>query len=60
MSDSTLIIDGVRAKDIAASVGTPVIVYSQSEIEKRLMEFTESFKSPRLNTKVVYASKAFS
>ena len=60
MSDSTLIIDGVRAKDIAASVGTPVIVYSQSEIEKRLMEFTESFKSPRLNTRVVYASKAFS
>jgi diaminopimelate decarboxylase len=59
MAESTLIIDGVPAARIAGSVGTPVIVYSQSQIENRLREFTENFRSDRLRTKVVYASKAF-
>lgn len=52
-------IDDVPAEKIAHRFGTPVYVYSQTQLEKRMKEYTTSFADPDFNCHVVYASKAF-
>ena len=59
MPDNILKIGGVYADKIVSSMGTPVMVYDQGMMEKRLSDFADNFRSTRVNTKVIYASKAF-
>ena len=55
-----LILDGVDMTRLAASAGTPLMVYSQSAIENKLSDFKKHLKSSKFETQVLYASKAFS
>ncbi len=55
-----LTIGGVSAKALAEAMGTPLMVYDQAALEKRLNEFKTSFVHSEFETQVIYASKAFS
>lgn len=52
-------IAGVNIADIAANIGTPVIIYNEDKLRGQIRTYTENFKSDRFNTRVIYASKAF-
>ena len=56
---SVLKIAGIPVTELAKTAGTPVIVYDEGAIEKRLKEYTDFFKSEQFDTEIVYASKAF-
>lgn len=58
--DEMLTIGGVRADKLVKALGTPLMVYDEGALEKRLCEFKESFVHPAFETQVIYASKAFS
>ncbi len=58
--ENMLKIGGVAANDLVKSVGTPLIVYDEDALEKRLMQFKTSFVHPEFETQIIYASKAFS
>lgn len=60
MNNGVLTLDGVSMVSLAKSVGTPVMVYSQSKIEKQLSEFKRHLKSAKFEAQVLYAGKAFS
>lgn len=55
-----LTIGGVSAKALAEAMGTPLMVFDQGTLEKRLEEFKTSFVHSEFETQVIYASKAFS
>lgn len=55
-----LTVGGVRADALVKAVGTPLMVYDEGALEKRLSEFKESFVHPDFETQIIYASKAFS
>ena len=59
MSGKELILDGVNMVSLAKSIGTPVMVYSQSEIERMLEIFKKNLVSEKFETQVLYAGKAF-
>ena len=60
MSEKILKINGVSVVDIAQKCGTPIMVYDEDKITKKMTSFIECFKSDEFTTKVLYASKAFS
>ncbi|MBR4162924.1 MAG: diaminopimelate decarboxylase [Solobacterium sp.] len=53
-------IGGHDIRKLADTYGTPLLVYDEDAMRKRLNEFVSSFKSEKLETGVLYASKAFS
>jgi diaminopimelate decarboxylase len=52
-------IGGVSSDKLAAACGTPLFVYDEAELEKRMQDYKSSFRSERFDTEVIYASKAF-
>lgn len=56
---SELLIEGVPASKLAAAAGTPVYIYSETQLENNLLAFKDSFVSKMFDTRVLYASKAF-
>ncbi len=52
-------IGGVSAEKLAKTMGTPLIVYDEGAISKKLAEYKRHFRSDSLRTQVVYAGKAF-
>ncbi|MDR1028214.1 MAG: diaminopimelate decarboxylase [Clostridiales Family XIII bacterium] len=57
--DNTLYFDGVSTTWLAAEFGTPLYVFSKTEIVKRIAEIKKEFLYKHKNTRVAYASKAF-
>jgi diaminopimelate decarboxylase len=57
--DNTLYFDGVSTTWLAAEFGTPLYVFSKTEILKRIAEIKKTFLDKYKNTRVAYASKAF-
>ncbi|GGI42140.1 diaminopimelate decarboxylase [Mammaliicoccus stepanovicii] len=55
-----LTMGGVSLKTIAASFGTPTIVYDEEQIRMQCRRFHSAFKESGLNYNISYASKAFS
>lgn len=58
--DGVLYFDGCNTVDLAKKYGTPLYVYSETEIVSRIDELKEGFTSKYKNTRVAYAAKAFS
>ena len=55
-----LMMEGLQLEEIARTCGTPLYVYSESHLEKVMEEYRSAFRSPDFETRVYYASKAFS
>lgn len=55
-----LTIGNVSLQTIAASFGTPTIVYDEEQIRTQCRRFHEAFKESGLSYNISYASKAFS
>ena len=55
-----LMINGFKASDIASKYGTPLYVYDEVKLKQNITEYKDNFKSSMFDTKVIYASKAFS
>lgn len=53
-------IAGVPVSELAEKCGTPLYIYDENALINRIEEFKEGFTSSTLQTKVIYASKAFS
>lgn len=52
-------IGGVSSDKLAAACGTPLFVYDEAELEKRMQDYKSSFRSELFAAEVIYASKAF-
>jgi len=52
-------IGGIPADKLAAACGTPLFVYDETELEKKMRGYREHFRSELFETEVIYASKAF-
>ena len=52
-------IGGVSSDKLAAACGTPLFVYDEAELEKRMQDYKSCFQSGHFETEVIYASKAF-
>lgn len=59
IKDNTLYFDGCNTVELAKKYGTPLYVFSETDIEQRLQELNDTFVSKYANTRVAYASKAF-
>ncbi len=59
IKDNTLFIDGVSTLDIAEKYGTPLYVFSESEMRSRFRELKECFTDKYPGARAAYASKAF-
>jgi len=57
--NNQLYIEGISFKDLADQYGTPLYIYDQAALEKRMETYYNTFTSPLFETKVLYASKAF-
>lgn len=57
---SKLFFDGCDTVELAHTYGTPLYVYSETDIVTRLTQLRETFLNRYENTRVAYASKAFS
>jgi diaminopimelate decarboxylase len=57
--ENTLYFDGCNTVELAKKYGTPLYVYSESDILSKCKELKESFLTPYENTRVAYACKAF-
>ena len=55
-----LMIEDLKASDLASACGTPLYVYSQSRLEQTMQTYVDVFKSDEFDTRVLYSSKAFS
>ena len=60
MKNNVLSIQNVSVLDIVAKTGTPVMVYDEDKLIKKMNGFVENFKCDDFHTAVLYASKAFS
>lgn len=60
IQDGQVLISQVPVRELAQKCGTPLYIYDQPALEKRMNEFVSSFKSSQFNTAVIFASKAFS
>ena len=49
----------VRCDDLLKACGSPLYVYDEVQIEKKIEDYQTYFKSDRFNTEIIYASKAF-
>lgn len=54
-----LAIGGVSSDKLAAACGTPLFVYDEAALEKKMQEYQTHFRSKLFETEVIYASKAF-
>lgn len=52
-------IAGISIRELKETYGTPLFVYDEDRIRKRLEEFRTYFRSDEFETGIVYASKAF-
>lgn len=57
--EGNLHIGGIDAVQLARTMGTPLMVYDEGEIRKRLSDYRSQFRHPELSTQVIYAGKAF-
>lgn len=57
--DNVLYIDGCSAVELAGKYGTPLYVYSETDLISRFQELKEVFTQKYPRTRVAYASKAF-
>lgn len=57
--DGRLFFDGCDTIKLAKKYGTPLYVYSLTDMENRIEELRETFLSKYNNTRVAYAAKAF-
>ena len=57
---NVLEIGGVKTTELVKKLGTPLVVYDEGALEKRLALFKNSFVHPDFETQIIYASKAFS
>ena len=55
-----LYFDGCNTVDLAKKYGTPLYIYSETEILSRINELKKEFITKYKNTRVAYAAKAFS
>jgi diaminopimelate decarboxylase len=58
-ADGMLIIGGCRADDLAAEFGTPVLVVAEEALRERAREYVRELSARWLNSRAVFASKAF-
>lgn len=59
IKNHTLYFDGCNMKALAEKYGTPLYVYSESDIVSRFEELKSCFTQKYENTRVAYAAKAF-
>lgn len=59
IKDNTLYFDGVSIPELANKYGTPLYVFSESEIRRRFSELRDCFTAKYDGARVAYASKAF-
>ena len=52
-------IGGVSIRELTKKFQTPLCVYDEGILRARIREFTDSFRSDKFKTDVIYASKAF-
>lgn len=52
-------IGGVSSDKLATACGTPLFVYDEAELDKRMQDYKSFFQSKLFATEVIYASKAF-
>lgn len=57
--NNELYIGSFKASELALKYHTPLFVYDEEHIRKKLDIFKNSFKSTKFKTQVIYASKAF-
>lgn len=57
--DHVLYFDGCSTVDLAKKYGTPLYIYSESDIVSRFAELRETFLDRYENTRVAYGTKAF-
>lgn len=61
--DGALVLGGIRAADLAATYGTPLLVLDESEVRRRAQELRAAFDSATAaqgtSARVYYAGKAF-
>ena len=57
--DGILHIGGISVEDLRMRYGTPLYVMDEDLIRANIKNFKENFKSKKLNTEILYASKAF-
>lgn len=55
-----LMINSEKASSLAKKYGTPLYVYDEVKLKDRIKSYKDNFKSDKFDTKVIYASKAFS
>lgn len=60
IKDNTLYFDGCNTVELAQKYSTPLFVMSETEIVNRFTQLKECFLNKYENTRVAYASKAFS
>lgn len=53
-------IGNLSAEELREKYGTPLYVYDEAQIKQNINEYKENFKSDLYDTKIIYASKAFS
>ncbi|HET6987931.1 MAG TPA: diaminopimelate decarboxylase [Kribbella sp.] len=58
-ADSTLVVGGCRADDLAGEFGTPVLVVAEESLRARAREYRDELTARWPNSRVVFASKAF-
>jgi len=52
-------IGNVRTDELVKACGSPLYVYDERKIEEKISDYQTYFKSDLFNTKIIYASKAF-
>ena len=53
-------IGNLSANELKEKYGTPLYVYDEAQIKQNINEYKDNFKSNLYETKIIYASKAFS
>ncbi len=57
--NNELYIGGIAAKILREEFGTPLYIIDEADFKEKAGTFTDNFKSEKFETKVIYASKAF-
>lgn len=60
IKNGILEIGGISSEKLARACDTPLFVYDEAELEKKMMDYKTHFRSEHFETEVIYASKAFS
>jgi diaminopimelate decarboxylase len=59
IKNGMLVLGGISSDKLAAACGTPLFVYDETELEKKMLDYQTNFRSELFETEVIYASKAF-